>query len=451
MARRIPLPRLTRRQRLARWQRERRQQAVIVVAFSAVLFFVVGLVAWAASDKYYQENLKPAVRVDALTITMREWKREVKYGQTRFYVEFGVPPGFENDSQIAQQKASYERTSLDALVENAILDAAAREDGVVITGDQIASRYQADWSQYRSRHILIQINKDAADKAIESANALARAVAIRDQLRQDPNNQALWNQLAKDSSDDPGSKDSGGELGWVGKGQFVKEFEDAARALPIGRISDPVKSDFGYHLIQIEELRGPEASDVVKRWLASGFTVADVQAHARHDLLRDEFTKRAQDRAIASPTAQVHVALIQVAAPRPVGGDLQAFTNQLKKVADINSALDGGKDFAEVAKQFSEDGATKEKGGDMGWVARGMLTDLSAENELFNLTAGARSQQHNALATTTWYKVLERDDARALDDDEMKKIKDGAYHYWLNQQKKAHDVVRLIPGLEFDQ
>ena len=120
-------------------------------------------------------------------------------------------------------------------------------------------------------------------------------------------------------------------------------------------------------------------------------------------------------------------------------------------MADINSALDGGKDFAEVAKQYSEDGATKVKGGDMGWVARGMLTDLAAENELFNLAAGARSQQHNALATTTWYKVIERDDARALDDDEMKKIKDSAYSYWLNQQKKAHDVVRLVPGLEFDQ
>ena len=451
MARRIPLPRLTRRQRLARWQRERRQQAVIVVAFSAVLFFVVGLVAWAASDKYYQDNLKPAVRLDGRALAMRDWKREVKYGQTRFYVEFGVPPGFENDAQIAQQKASYERSSLAAVVESAILDSAARAEGVIITPDQIEARYQDDWSQYRSRHILIQVNKDAADKQLEAANALAKAVAIRDQLRQDPNNQPLWNQLAKDSSDDPGSKDSGGELGWVGKGQFVKEFEAAARALSIGRISDPVKSDFGYHVIQVEELRGPEDNEIVKRWLASGFTVADVQAHARHDLLRDEFTKRAQDRAIASPTAQVHVALIQVAAPRPVGGDFQAFTDQLKKVADINSALDGGKDFAEVAKQYSEDGATKVKGGDMGWVARGMLTDLAAENELFNLAAGARSQQHNALATTTWYKVIERDDARALDDDEMKKIKDSAYNYWLNQQKKAHDVVRLVPGLEFDQ
>src|SRR5919197_2666366 len=74
MARRIPLPRLTRRQRLARWQRERRQQALYVVIFSGVLFFVVGLVAWAASDKYYQDNLKPALRIDGAAVPVRDWR-----------------------------------------------------------------------------------------------------------------------------------------------------------------------------------------------------------------------------------------------------------------------------------------------------------------------------------------------------------------------------------------
>ena len=450
MARRIPLPRLTRRQRRARWQRERRQQAFIVVIFSAVLFFVLGLISWAASDKFYQDNLKPAMRFEGRAVAMREWKSEVKYQQTRFYVEFGVPPGYENDPQIAEQKASFDRSSLDALVEHSILDSQARADGVTIAPDAIDARYNDDWGQFRSRHILIQINKDAPDQTLEVNNALAKATAIRDQLRLDPNNQALWNQLAKDNSNDPGSADSGGELGWVGKGQFVKEFEDAARALNIGEVSDPIKSDFGYHIIQVEERRGPEDSEIVKRWLASGFTIGDIKAHTRYDLLKDEFTKRRQEQAVVSPTLQIHVAQIQVAAPRPVGGDFQAFTDQLKKVSDIAAALEKGTDFGEVAKQYSEDSATKDKGGDMGWIARGMLTDLASENELFNLDAGARSQQHNALTTTTWFKVLEKSDARELDDAQKKTIKDNAYQYWLNQQKKAHDVLRLIPGLEFD-
>ena len=72
MSRRIPLPRLTRRQRTARWQRERRQQAVIVTVFSAVLFFVLGLVSWAASNSYYQTNLKPAMTFDGKTVPMRK-------------------------------------------------------------------------------------------------------------------------------------------------------------------------------------------------------------------------------------------------------------------------------------------------------------------------------------------------------------------------------------------
>ena len=86
----------------------------------------------------------------------------------------------------------------------------------------------------------------------------------------------------------------------------------------------------------------------------------------------------------------------------------------------------------------------------MGWLARGMLTDLRAEDELFSLPAGQLSKQHNLLTTTTWYKVIEKSDSRDLDDDQKKKIKDTAYQYWLNQQKKAHDVLRLIPGLEFE-
>ncbi|HEY8823790.1 MAG TPA: peptidylprolyl isomerase [Candidatus Limnocylindria bacterium] len=450
MARRIPLPRLTRRQRSARWQRERRQQAVIVTVFSAVLFFVLGLVSWAASDSYYQSNLKPAMKLDGKVIAMREWKNERNYQLSRFYVEYGVPPGYEDDPQIAEQKASYDRSALDTLEEYAILDQQARANGITVSPQAIDDRYEGDFGQFRSRHILITFDSAATDKALDEANALAKATAIRDQLRLDPNNQELWNQLAKDNSQDPGSADAGGELGWVGKGQFVKPFEDAAKALAIGQISDPVKSDFGYHIIQVEERRGPAENDIVKRWFASGFTVADIKAHAEHDILRDQFTKQQQDRGVTSPTAQGHVAQIQVGTPRPVGGDFQAFTDQLKKVADIGKALDAGTDFAEIAKQYSEDSATKDQGGDMGWIARGMLTDLAAENELFTIPAGQMSQQHNGLTLTTWYKVIEKSDSRDLDDTQKKTISDNAYTYWLNQQKKAHDVLRLIPGLEFE-
>ncbi|MBV8424429.1 MAG: peptidylprolyl isomerase, partial [Candidatus Eremiobacteraeota bacterium] len=59
--------------------------------------------------------------------------------------------------------------------------------------------------------------------------------------------------LAKQYSKDPGSAPKGGELGWFGHGQMVKPFDEAAFSLPVGKVSQPIKSPFGYHIIQVEE------------------------------------------------------------------------------------------------------------------------------------------------------------------------------------------------------
>ncbi|HEY6959876.1 MAG TPA: peptidylprolyl isomerase [Candidatus Limnocylindria bacterium] len=448
MARRIPLPRLTQRQRMARWQRERRQQAFIITIFSAVLFFVLGLAAWAATDRYYTANLTPALTVDGTSFPMRDYTKELGYQLTHFYVDYGVPPGYENDSQITQQKQSYEGIALEALVEQRILDDSAKAAGITVTKQQIDDRYAADYGEYHTRHILITPSGD--DPAVADANALAKATAIANELKQDPMNQALWNELAAQNSEDPGSKDSGGDLGFVGKGQFVKEFEDAVKTLQVGQISDPVKSSYGYHVIQLLELKPPAQSQFVQRAASYGFNEQDVKRHVRYDILKDEFTSRAKDVNTQSPTAQVHLAWIAVAAPKVTGGDFQSFTDQVKKVNDIQAALDAGTDFAQVVKQYSEDTATVDKGGDLGWFARGMITKLDIENDVFSLDVGKVSAQKSDASQTVWYKVLEKDPSRALDDTQKKQIQDHAYDYWYQQVKKAHQIQKLVPGHELD-
>lgn len=91
--------------------------------------------------------------------------------------------------------------------------------------------------QVRARHILVP--------------DLKTAQIVEQKLKQGQK----FEDLAKEYSTDPGSKDKGGELGWFGKGQMVPAFQDAAFSLPVGRISQPVKSPFGYHIIQVEERR----------------------------------------------------------------------------------------------------------------------------------------------------------------------------------------------------
>src|SRR5438477_1663027 len=160
MARRVVLPRLTHRQRMARWQRERRQMAVVVTVFTALLVFVLGIAAWAASDRYYQANLAPAATVQGVSIAKRDFQTQVKLELVRLYQDYGVPAGSENDPQLASAKAQYQDLALERVVEQRILDLSARNANIVPAPSQVEDEYQFDYGEYRVRHVLISPDKE---------------------------------------------------------------------------------------------------------------------------------------------------------------------------------------------------------------------------------------------------------------------------------------------------
>jgi len=92
--------------------------------------------------------------------------------------------------------------------------------------------------------------------------------------------------LAKEYSEDTGSQNQGGELGWFGKGRMVAEFEAAAFKLQAGQVSEPVKTQFGYHLIKVEERDPARAIDqytlqqkqyeAYQKWLSDLRTAAKI-------------------------------------------------------------------------------------------------------------------------------------------------------------------------------
>ncbi len=112
--------------------------------------------------------------------------------------------------------------------------------------NQHQAQYQVK-EQVKVRHILIAVPRDADAKT--DADARAKAQGILNQIKAGGN----FAELAEKNSDDPGSKATGGELGWLDRGKTVPEFDKTAFALAPGQTSDLVKTQFGYHILQTEE------------------------------------------------------------------------------------------------------------------------------------------------------------------------------------------------------
>ena len=114
------------------------------------------------------------------------------------------------------------------------------QDEVEISDEEIQAYYDQAKYELNARHILVETEEEAK--------------AIVEELK----NGADFAQLAKEKSVDAGSGAQGGELGWFSVGTMVTEFNDAAYALELKTVSEPVKSDFGYHIIEVKEKREVE-------------------------------------------------------------------------------------------------------------------------------------------------------------------------------------------------
>jgi len=121
------------------------------------------------------------------------------------------------------------------------------------TAHKYYDEHKSDYLQVKARHILIRfkgsatpLKKDA--KELTEEEALAKAKEIRQKLVDG----ADFETLAKAESDDAGSGAKGGDLGTFGHGRMVPAFEEVAFKIPVGELSEPVKSQFGYHIIKVE-------------------------------------------------------------------------------------------------------------------------------------------------------------------------------------------------------
>lgn len=141
-------------------------------------------------------------------------------------------------------------------LEYVMLDPDSIVSQLEVSEDELRTRYEAlkdsrytEDGQRRLRHILLSLPEDANQTQVEEARRQLQQ--WREQIAA---GEVSFEALAEAESDDPGSATQGGDLGWVTPGIMVEPFEDAAFALEEGELSEPVRTDFGLHLIQAVEI-----------------------------------------------------------------------------------------------------------------------------------------------------------------------------------------------------
>jgi peptidyl-prolyl cis-trans isomerase SurA len=137
--------------------------------------------------------------------------------------------------------------------------------------------------QVHVRHILI-----APNEVLDDDTALARLKGIRERILAGDDFAAV----ARVVSDDPGSKNEGGDLGWTGPGVFAPEFQAAADQLPENTLSEPVRTRFGWHIIEVLGRRVQDTTEEVKRQQA-GLAIRNSKLSEETEL----WTRRLRDQA----------------------------------------------------------------------------------------------------------------------------------------------------------
>ena len=227
-------------------------------------------------------QLRNAIALSSF-ITPSELRRRVELqGETRDVAYAVVPAAaFTAGAQPTQQEvaAYYAKNKAQFMSQETValqylkLDMADVASTVQVTDealrkyyDETAADRNAVPERRKAAHILIEAGTDDAAAKKKAEAVLARAKAGED-----------FAKLAQENSDDLGSKPAGGELGWAPREAYVKEFSDALFAMNKGDIVGPVKTQFGYHVIKLEDIEEPHVK---------GFD--EVRAELETDYRRDQ-------------------------------------------------------------------------------------------------------------------------------------------------------------------
>lgn len=272
----------------------------------------------------------------------------------------------------------------------------------IVVTEEDAKNYFDEVTQVRARHILIKVEEGEDENTINEKKELAQKLRERVLKGED------FAKLAKEYSDDTGSKDNGGDLGFFSRGKMVKEFEEAAFSLKPNEISEVIKTQYGFHIIQ----------------------VLDVKIRGR-DYDQPEKVK-----------AKHIVFKIDKTAPQ------EEIQKKVDLANEVYNKLLKGADFENLAKEYSDDANTKDNGGDLGEVSKGTKGD-NWDKIVFSLQKGKFSKPFE---TDEGYEIVYVYDKipaiiatfESVKDDIIKTLENNKRNVartdWLNERKTEYGI-----------
>lgn len=201
-----------------------------------------------------------------------------------------------------------------------------------VTKELVDEGYKRLQKEVNASHILILVDENASPA--DTLAAYNKTKAIRERIMKGED----FGTVAAEVSQDPSAKENKGNLGYFTSFRMVYAFENGAYNTPVGTISNPVRTRFGYHLIKVNDIRANRG--------------------------------------------EVAVAHIMILKQK----DNEEVTTAKTTIEDIYKKLQQGEKFEELAKQFSEDKSSASKGGVLNRFGSGQLSSEEFENKAFSLT-----------------------------------------------------------------
>jgi len=199
---------------------------------------------------------------DGVSVGPNELQQQFRYQNEKIKIDYALIKPDDLESKITLDddaiKTYYEKNKSrytvpeKRIVEFGLLDQERIRQGVQVSDDELKIKYQQNIQDYQvptrvhAEHILF-MTVGKTDAEVDEIKK--KAEDVFKQVKKG----AKFDELAKKNSEDPGSKDKGGDLGWLVQGQTVPEFEKAAFSLQPGQVSDLVKTQYGFHIIKVLE------------------------------------------------------------------------------------------------------------------------------------------------------------------------------------------------------